>query len=315
MTNKEMKTRLADMAGQISTIEEERREFVWTECVPSIISRMKEKGKSTLYLREAEYNKFFEPGELWGYFKGAFYAAKELRLDNDKLMLEYSMVSYSQSTYNIEPDYYNRPHYYNDGNEDGMVAEVDREISDAILVGIINKLLDDEIYKIGFHGRVEDDLMLNYTIDSDEFNIEGFTYFPAKDIRFVWNMERLDKTVTHLPFDIYVNTCRETDHPLALFIPDEYHDPLRYFAVVIYDSGCVGFPDDKLLRFMHHIEPRDLSNVLRFASHYKDMLIQLSKSEGEISVWKLNSDAFLLNKTPIDKSYLLKEEELSLIHI
>lgn len=60
---------------------------------------------------------------------------------------------------------------------------------------------------------------------------------------------------------------------------------------------------------MHHIEPRDLSNVLRFASHYKDMLIQLSKSEGEISVWKLNSDAFLLNKTPIDKSYLLKEEE------
>ncbi|WP_262710066.1 hypothetical protein [Duncaniella dubosii] len=39
------------------------------------------------------------------------------------------------------------------------------------------------------------------------------------------------------------------------------------------------------------------------------MLIQLSKSEGEISVWKLNSDAFLLNKTPIDKSYLLKEEE------
>ena len=84
-TDKEMKTRLADMAGQISTIEEERREFVWTECVPAIISRMKEKGKSTLYLREAEYNKFFEPGELWGYFKEAFYAAKELRLDNDKL--------------------------------------------------------------------------------------------------------------------------------------------------------------------------------------------------------------------------------------
>jgi len=68
MTNKEMKTRLADMAGQISTIEEERREFVWTECVPAIIARMKEKGKSTLYLREAEYNKFFEPGELWGDF-------------------------------------------------------------------------------------------------------------------------------------------------------------------------------------------------------------------------------------------------------
>ena len=38
MTNKEMKTRLADMAGQISTIEEERREFVWTECVPAIIA-------------------------------------------------------------------------------------------------------------------------------------------------------------------------------------------------------------------------------------------------------------------------------------
>lgn len=108
MTNKEMKTRLADMAGQISTIEEERREFVWTECVPAIIARMKEKGKNTLYLREAEYNEFFEPGELWGHFKGAFYAAKELRLDDDKLMLEYSMVSYSQSTYNIEPDYYNQ---------------------------------------------------------------------------------------------------------------------------------------------------------------------------------------------------------------
>ena len=114
MTNKEMKTRLADMAGQISTIEEERREFVWTECVPAIIARMKEKGKSTLYLREAERNEFFELGDLWGHFKGAFYAAKELRLDDDKLMLEYSMVSYSQSTYNIEPDYYNRPYYYND---------------------------------------------------------------------------------------------------------------------------------------------------------------------------------------------------------
>ena len=55
MTNKEMKTRLADMAGQISTIEEERREFVWTECVPAIIARMKEKGKSTLYLRAVSY--------------------------------------------------------------------------------------------------------------------------------------------------------------------------------------------------------------------------------------------------------------------
>ena len=60
---------------------------------------------------------------------------------------------------------------------------------------------------------------------------------------------------------------------------------------------------------MHHIEPRDLSNVLRFASHYKDLLIQLSKGEGETTVMELNSDAFLLNKTPIDKSYLLKEED------
>lgn len=157
MTNKEIEKKHKEINNQISQLKEEWSDFVWNEGIPFIIAKMKELNTTCVYLRAADDEGYIDSTEdLWGNFKDGYYAVKELKLQDDgKLAVVYTSLWNTENSNESSWGY----------EDDDMVAEVDREISDTIISNILLNLTDDEIYEI----EPDEDMdFFNFKEDEDD---------------------------------------------------------------------------------------------------------------------------------------------------
>lgn len=125
-----------ELDNKIKALTDEKKRIAWEVGVPALIEKMKNLGKRILYLREAEEEAgVWATEQLWFWYGDGRYAARLLTLDEvDRLYVVYNSFWDNESSNSGEWGY----------DDEDMVAEVTRRVSDTLMVEILPELFEDD---------------------------------------------------------------------------------------------------------------------------------------------------------------------------
>ena len=110
MNKEELEQQFRSIDNKIQEIETEKKQLAWQEGVPYIIAKMKEHGRDKLYLRKLERDGCFCTEALWFCNHEGKVAARILKLENDRLIVVYNLLTNHEETYEDWWDYGDQDH-------------------------------------------------------------------------------------------------------------------------------------------------------------------------------------------------------------
>lgn len=192
--------------SEISSAQERKANYTWTVGVPAIIEKMKNLGRDTVYLREAESEQnLFCTEDLWFNALDGYFAAKELSLsDEGKLYVVYNTLWNNEESYRSSWGY----------DEEDMEAEVDKNISDALITKIISVLMEDDVYNVlpECDEDDEDDDEIEGPTQEDDLEDESNIQLRIENISGQQNMTGAFKNLNCITLDLTgLNTSEASD--------------------------------------------------------------------------------------------------------
>lgn len=137
MNKNELFEKFRLLYDKIQEIEGELKRLAQHEGVPFIIAKMKEHSRDKLYLRELEQEGYFSTESLWFFGKGGRFAAKLLKLEDDRLVVVYNTLSNHEYSYESNWDY----------DDEDFEAEIDETLAGNLIAKIFPEVMDDYVYE------------------------------------------------------------------------------------------------------------------------------------------------------------------------
>ena len=137
MNENDFYKRFYSINKRIDELKEEAKELVWQEGIKVIINKIKRLNKTSLSLRDIVHGGWLSPEDLLFNSHDGYFAAKSLRIADDKLVVVYNTINNHEDSYESLCEY---------GEED-FISPVDETIAKNLLTQILPTILEDDVLK------------------------------------------------------------------------------------------------------------------------------------------------------------------------